>query len=357
MIEVPSIVVLGALLFTMQLNILNMWMCQSPEHPVSKGPTTLSSFPGVTEIIPKNRKFDPKNDCHVIEGTTSCAPRLFIIGTPKGGTTTLYRYLRMHPQIAAPVEKEMRFFDFQIRYPKYFGGVKEYIDRFPKIRPGENKMTFEATPWYIFMPATAKIIKQYVPNAKIVALLRNPIDRAWSHYHFDHMIGQGVNTTFNVVAEMEMSKLQGCKEKFDAYGFTEFVWSCFVFSYPKTNPYKNFVRNAHWHTIIANGVYSELLRSYYKYFQHEDIHVIQSEEFFEHAPRVMDRLMNFLGLEPHDYSFLEGRGPMNIRENEYEEMPLELRQKLIEFYKPYNDDLADLTGMDVSSWNQVPGKK
>src|SRR5215213_1565056 len=103
-------------------------------------------------------------------------PNFIIIGAQRGGTTSLYRYLTEHPSIGAAYRKEVHFFD------RHFDkGMAWYLAHFPA--RGEFPIVGEASPFYLFHPAVPGRIHAAVPQARFIALLRNPIDRAYSQYH------------------------------------------------------------------------------------------------------------------------------------------------------------------------------
>src|SRR2546423_13513556 len=113
-------------------------------------------------------------------------PDFLIIGGQKCGTTSLYYYLIEHPNIAPAVRKQMHFFDN--RFKKGFGWYKS---NFPTIfskwyKTFLHKQKFvsgEATPYYLFHPLAASRVHQFLPDVKLIVLLRNPVNRAYSHYN------------------------------------------------------------------------------------------------------------------------------------------------------------------------------
>src|SRR5579885_2674785 len=119
-------------------------------------------------------------------------PDFIIIGTQRGGTTSLYAYLGQHPQIAPAVIKEVHFFD-----NNYERGVGWYRTQFPflieksiaKNIGQQNFITGEASPYYLFHPHVPERAAKVVPGAKLIVLLRNPIDRAYSHYYHEVELG------------------------------------------------------------------------------------------------------------------------------------------------------------------------
>ncbi len=106
----------------------------------------------------------------------------------RSGTTSLYRYLGEHPQVLRPWTKELHYFD-----RLFSRGTVWYRANFPtvpamlwhKLAHGGKALTYEATPAYLIYPAAARRIARTLPRAKLIALLRNPVDRAYSHYHLN----------------------------------------------------------------------------------------------------------------------------------------------------------------------------
>lgn len=120
-------------------------------------------------------------------------PNFFIVGTAKAATTSLYHYLVQHPQIYMSSQKEPNFFCTDGRPPDYRGpGDDEAINRTTVYDPAAYQALFaeargrravgEASTWYLYVPEAAWRIRQAVPDARILAVLRNPVQRAYSSY-------------------------------------------------------------------------------------------------------------------------------------------------------------------------------
>jgi|SRR5690242_3518862 len=109
-------------------------------------------------------------------------PHFLIIGAQRCGTTSLFEYLARHPDVAPPSAKELHFFDSE-----YHKGDAWYRERFPSLRNGF--ITGEATPYYIFHPHTPTRVRDWNSKVKLIVLLRNPVDRAYSHYHHEVRLG------------------------------------------------------------------------------------------------------------------------------------------------------------------------
>src|SRR6185436_18154558 len=122
-------------------------------------------------------------------------PNFFIVGAPKAGTTSLYYYLKRHPEVFMSPIKEPNFFAYDetvkqnlYHKEKGVGTLEEYKELFASVN-GHHKAIGEASVCYLFYPSVAKKIKQMVPNARIIMSLRNPVERAYSHYYMENKLG------------------------------------------------------------------------------------------------------------------------------------------------------------------------
>jgi hypothetical protein len=102
-------------------------------------------------------------------------PNFLIIGAMRSGTTSLAHYLRSHPDVFVPEAKELHFFD-----RRFDRGLDWYREQFTDA--GDASAIGEATPNYLYEPDAADRIADVLPEAKLIAILRDPADRAWSHY-------------------------------------------------------------------------------------------------------------------------------------------------------------------------------
>src|SRR5690349_3699828 len=142
-------------------------------------------------------------------------PDFLIIGAQRGGTTSLYNYLQAHPNIHSASIKEVHFFD-----RKFQKGVHWYRAHFPmrltKVYAGrfrhEGFVTGEASPAYLFHPQVPERIARLLPRVKLIVLLRNPVDRAYSQYY--HTLQLGYETlTFEEAIAAEEERIAGEREK------------------------------------------------------------------------------------------------------------------------------------------------
>lgn len=246
-------------------------------------------------------------------------PDFLIVGTQKGGTTSLFNYLIQHPRVYAPFRKEIKFFD-----SNYFNGLAWYRAHFPLRRKlaREQALTGEATPYYMFHPTAPERIRQVVPNAKIIVLLRNPVDRAYSHYQ--HMVRAGREMlSFEEALEKEEERLKGEAEKIasDMY-------------YPQA---------AHiYYSYLARGRYIEQLPKIFSLFTPERVLVLKSEDLYTDPTPTFFQTLDFLGLthwEPPLYEVYK-QGSYDKR------LDPTLRRKLVAYFRPYNQQLYEFLGRD-----------
>jgi len=182
-------------------------------------------------------------------------PDFFIIGAARSGTTSLYEYLIQHPSIESCVVKQLHYFDqYHDRGTKWYQAnfplktKKFYSEKILK----KKFITGEATPYYLQNPNAPKRIFELIPNAKIIVLLRNPIDRAYSHYQ--RRVSDEVTTQEETRIKGEMEKM----EKNENY-----------FSY-----------KYHQLSYISAGLYLQHLKRWMVVFPKNQFFIIQSEEFF-----------------------------------------------------------------------------
>ena len=151
---------------------------------------------------------------YYITGPIRVLPDFIVIGCQKCATTSLYDYLIQHPNISSATEKEIHFFDSNYNvgitwYRSFFPTV--FSKQFSKLRK-EKFVTGEASPMYIFNPIVSKRILSILPNVKLIAILRNPIDRAYSHYNMQ--VKNGYETlSFEEAIKNEEKRIMGEREK------------------------------------------------------------------------------------------------------------------------------------------------
>lgn len=187
-----------------------------------------------------------------------------ICGTQKGGTTALDSYLRGHPQICMANLKEVHFFDND----KLFRcGDPDYSLYHSNFSPApSHKIIGEATPIYMYWQDSARRIWQYNPDMKLIVLLRNPIERAYSHWNMERHRNAEDLSFWDAIKSEEMRCRQGlpCQHR--------------VFSY------------------VDRGFYIHQLKRVWHYFGKDNVLVVKSEYLKAKPQEVLAEIYGFLGV-------------------------------------------------------------
>ncbi len=186
-------------------------------------------------------------------------PNLFIPGAAKSGTTSLFDYLSNHKDVCMTLTKEPHYL---CRPDKT---VKDYNVAFPS-DVSNYKYRGEASNMYMILPEVALEIKKVSPEAKIIFILRNPVNRAWSHYRWQKFNYGNENRSFQ---EAFISDVTGSISKKDAISSA----------------------NIHYY---QNGCYGSYVNEYYKIFGHENVLILEFEEFRGFPVSVLNRVSEFL---------------------------------------------------------------
>jgi len=206
-------------------------------------------------------------------------PNFFIVGAPKAGTTSLYYYLKRHPDVFMSPIKEPNFFAYDetvkqnlYHKEKGVGTLEEYKKLFATAN-GHHKAIGEASVSYLFYPSVAERIKLMVPEARIIMSLRNPIERAYSHYYMEHKLGY--------VSE----------------SFEDIVFK------------KSKHRNAHlyYQQYVELGLYHEQVKRYLDAFGPEQVKIFIQDDLNNKLESMVLSVFDFLGLEKTHMPGLEAR--------------------------------------------------
>ncbi len=293
-------------------------------------------------------------------------PNFLVIGAAKGGTTALHRYLKQHPQIFMSPRKELRFFPFENNPPDYRGPGDEADAASMTIRLEDYVAQFEGSddypargeisPLYLYLPQTAERIRHYVPDAKIIAILRQPAERAYSHYLMIKRDGLETLSFADALAAED-------KRVADRWGHR-------------------------WHH-RRRGFYAAQLKPYFANFKREQIKIYLYEDYISDPVGFAQDIFRFLNVDDtfvpdmsvrHNESRLprsrslqvfltEPRAAKNLfktfiparwsrrigdrlRSNNLTRPPLsaEMRRQLTEVYREDIEELQGMLGRDLSHW-------
>lgn len=216
--------------------------------------------------------------------TATRKPDFFIIGAPKCGTSAMYEYLKAHPDIFMPAYKEPHFFakDFVGQRHERFRKEADYFALFNAAH-GEKRVG-EASVWYLYSRCAAEEIHRFDPNARIIAMLRNPVDMLYSLYHQLYYTRNEDLPTFEDALAAEPDRKAG---KQLPSGLCIMVESLY---YRET------------------AKFSEQLSRYFNCFPREQMHVIIHDDLRDDTPGVYRRTLEFLDV---DANFTTDFAPVN----------------------------------------------
>lgn len=295
-------------------------------------------------------------------------PNFLIIGAAKAGTTSLYYYLKQHPEVFMSDLKEPHFFSFEGEKLNFrragnladpinetaITNLNNYCDLFKDV--SDHKAIGEASPSYLHTPKAADRIKFYIPEAKLIAILRHPVERAYSAF-----LGQYLNSIEKGMPYLsDFSEAIHSEERFIQENWTP------IFFYKKL------------------GFYYEQLKYYYNTFPSEKIHVCLNEDLQKSPLEVLQQIYQYLGVNssfipdtstragvsgvPKNqalYRFLKQSSIKKILKpilpkgigQRFEKQMLnkpkmspEIRQELLDLYREDILKLQDLIHRDLSSW-------
>jgi Sulfotransferase domain len=265
---------------------------------------------------------------YVLGGTATAGLRLLpdfiMIGAQRCGTTSLFRALLAHPQVIRPTfHKGINYFDLN-----YFRSARWYRGHFPvaglaarrTARDG-GPVVFEASGYYLYHPFALERIAHDMPLVKLVVMLRDPAERAFSAYK--HELARGFElVSFEKALELEDSRLAGEIDRMRA------------------DPRYESVAHRH-HSYRHRGHYAEQLERAFRLFPREQVHIIDSEAFFAEPASEYEHVLEFLNLRPFQpatfdrYNARPGTG-----------MDPGTRNMLTEYYRMHDARLASLLGRE-----------
>ncbi len=201
-------------------------------------------------------------------------PNLFIAGAPKSGTTLLYHFLNNHPEAFMSAPKETNFFTYTLikKQNLYYGAEKIHsLDQYERLfeNAQKEKIIGEGSVSYLFYPNVAQELQQYNPNSNIVILLRNPAERAISHFLMDSRLGFMNDSIENIFYKKSKHK------------------------------------NAHlwFQQVFELGLYSIQLKRYFEYFPKKQIHIFFYDEIKKDTNAFFREVCNKLELSHIEFNF------------------------------------------------------
>jgi len=257
-------------------------------------------------------------------------PSFMIIGAQKAGTTSLYHYLNLHPDLVGSEPKEIHYFDKWINYGY---PLKWYESHFKFLFPA-NKLFFEATPNYIYFESVARYIQQHYPGIKLILILRNPVDRAYS--------------AWNMYYELFKSGIDFIARKGKSPDKPNYTFEYLIKGKKRFPTFREAIEieldlsknNISEPAILRRGIYVEQIKAYLKYFKLEQMLIIGFHELVDNVQQVLDKVYQFLSIEGHT---LHKKSIVAKNKRSYEQqLSKHDRIFLDNYYSAFNQELIRL---------------
>ena len=243
-------------------------------------------------------------------------PTFLGIGASRSGTTSLYAYLRDHPQVFVPPTKELHFFTFGQRGAAKVEALEGYRRHFEGAGP--FAMRGEISPSYLWHPAAARAIRETLGDIRLLVLLRDPVERAISDYQYGRANG-AINVDFPAFLRQGVAELRAGRVTALPFAPSAVLWK---------------------------GLYSRQVRAYAELFPREAVGLWLFEDLRDQPERFARALCQFLGVEP-----VAGLVPGRTNQRgEAVPVGVEERRRLADLYRKDIAVTADLIGRDLSHW-------
>lgn len=249
-------------------------------------------------------------------------PSFIMIGAQRCGTTSLFRTLRTHPQlVTSKYRKGINYFDLN-----YYRGFRWYHGHFPIAAVARRTtsgyggpVAFEASGYYLYHPLAPERLAHDLPGVKLVVMLRDPVERAFSAYK--HEYARGYETeSFEKALELEDQRLAGETDRM------------------RSDITYESLSHRH-HSYRHRGHYAEQLERVLDLIPPDQLYVVDSEAYFDEPAGQFSDLLRFLGLQPFDPAVFPR---FNSRPGV--PMPPSTRKFLEEYYVPHDERLVKLLG-------------
>ncbi len=238
-----------------------------------------------------------------------------VVGAQKSGTSSLDKYLRDHPQINMPRWKELHYFNhdraFKNNSQPNLRGFYHIKNRF--------KMYGEVTPSYLYWDTAIKRIKEHNPNAKIIAILREPVSRAYSHWNMQ-VARDAEARSFRECIETEIEQIQNGTIKIE--------------------------RNSSY---VHRGMYGEQIKRVYEHFPMNQVLFIKYDNFLSQQHETLDQIFSFLKVKKvnsiPEFSKLNSIAyPSSIAQKD--------KELLKAFFQPTISEVEDLLSWNCNDWRK-----
>ena len=303
----------------------------------------------------------------LVDGRTR--PEFMLVGGMKCGSTSFARYLSAHPQVNIPDAKEPNYWSWH-KFPAKYQDL--FVNESPILDPGPGQtVSGEFSTSSLIHPLVPRRVQANLPALKIFILLRNPVDRAYSHFAMSKIAGLETECSFEEIVRREMDEIPELLAAHER-GFLSTVGdpkSCYstidgtpirVAEHKHGLPPKEIrddldLRDYYFKSYVFRSLYHDQLHRWLRLFPRQQLKIIQSESFFENQADTMNEVAEFLGLEPFEFreadqlqrSWDAGASNAFERPQDYPAMDDATRSILADFFEPFNQQLYRLIEEDL----------
>ena len=302
----------------------------------------------------------------LVDGRTR--PEFMLVGGMKCGSTSFARYLSAHPQVRLPGPKEPHYWSwhrFPARYQDFF------VNETPITDPGPGQwVSGEFSTSSLIHPLVPRRVAANLPGLRIFVLLRNPADRAYSHFMMSKAAGREKECSFEQIVRREMQEAPALLAAHERGFLNPAGTAQACYTHPDGTPIcvarheRGFpgrvlrddvdLRDFYFQSCVFRSLYHDQLQRWLRLFPRAQMMIIQSERLFENTAETMGEAAAFLGLQPFDFQSAEqlqrgwdaGSGKALEMPQTYSAMSEATRRMLGDFFAPYNQQLYELLGED-----------
>jgi len=310
------------------------------------------------------------HDFRLVDGRTR--PEFMLVGGMKCGSTSFARYLSAHPQVKLSGPKEPNYWSWH-RYPARYQDF--FVNESPITDPGPGQyVSGEFSTSSLIHPLVPRRVQSNLPEIMIFILLRNPVDRAYSHFMMSKTAGLEKECSFDEIVRKEMDEIPELLAAHER-GFLDMegnAKSCYstidgapihVAKHEQGWPKRIIradpdLRDFYYQSYVFRSLYHDQLHRWLRLFPRQQLMIIQSEKFFGNEACTMKEAAEFLGLEPFEFqaadqlqhSWDAGASNASQMSQEYVAMDDATRKILTDFFEPHNQQLYRLIDEDFG-WN------
>lgn len=256
-------------------------------------------------------------------------PDFVVIGCQRGGTSSLYKYLGRHPEIAPSLRKETEYFTINHHFGETWYRAHFPIEWRRKLarRVGRRLLTFEATPDYLLDPRAPGRCRELLPDAKIIMLLREPGERALSQYHHNVRLGLESEDFAGAIA-LEPGRIAD-----DVAEIARVPDSKALF-------FRRF-------SYVERGRYAMQVDRWLNTYPREQVLILESESFFNDPASVLQRILAFVGARPWLPAEFRNYSYADAAPEAHHSVPEEMRDELDARFSESNQALRELLDVEL----------